>query len=130
MKKKLIVPLKDAITGILHGGAGRYRVLIDKEISGAKHFSLLVNTSNAGTKGSEHKHEVEHCWYILSGRGTMYMDGEPFEIGPEMAIFTPAHVMHKVDVVPDEDLTYIVIYAPPGPEQQLKRLGARAFEDK
>ena len=130
MKKKLIVPLKEAVTGVLHGGAGTFRVLIDEEISGAKHFSLLVNTSNAGTKGSAHAHEVEHCWYILSGKGTMYMNNEAFEIGPEMAIFAPAHILHKVDVGPEEDLTYVVIYAPPGPEQQLKQKGAKAFESK
>ena len=128
MKKKFVVPLSDAVTGVLHGGAGIFRVLIDEEICGAKHFSLLVNTSNAGTKGSAHTHEVEHCWYILSGKGTMYMGDESFEIGPEMAIYTPAHTLHKVDVGSEENLTYIVIYAPPGPEQQLKKHGAKAFE--
>jgi mannose-6-phosphate isomerase-like protein (cupin superfamily) len=129
VEKKLIVPLKEAVTGVLHGGAGTYRVLIDEEMSGAKHFSLLVNTSRAGVMGSEHKHDVEHCWYILSGRGTMYLDGKPTEIGPETAIYTPAGVMHKVHVHPEQDLTYVVIYAPPGPEQQLKQKGAKAFDE-
>ena len=128
MDKKWIVPLKEAITGVLHGGAGTFRVLVDEEISGAKNFSLLVNTSRAGIKGGEHKHDVEHCWYVLSGRGTMYMNGKATEIGPQTAIYTPAGVMHKVDVHPDEDLTYVVIYAPPGPEQQLKQKGAKAFD--
>ncbi len=128
MKKKFVVPLQEAVTGVLHGGKGTFRVLIDEEISGAKNFSFLVNTSNAGTKGSAHTHDVEHCWYILSGKGTMYMENESFEIGPEMAIYTPPHILHKVDVAPDEDLTYVVIYAPPGPEQQLKQRGAKAFE--
>ncbi|MFC1798857.1 cupin domain-containing protein, partial [Thermodesulfobacteriota bacterium] len=73
---------------------------------------------------------VEHCWYILSGKGTVYMEDEPTRIGPETAIFTPAGVMHKVEVDPDEDLTYVVIYAPPGPEQKLKENGATAFNEK
>ena len=130
MEKKLIVPLKDAVTGVLHGGVGTYRVLIDEESSGAKHFSFLVNTTKAGEKGAEHTHDVEHCWYILSGRGTMYLDGKPYDIGPEMAIYTPAGVRHKADVGPDEDLTYIVIYAPPGPEQLLKQRGEHAFDSE
>ena len=54
MEKKCIVPLKEAITGVLHGGVGIFRILIDEETSGARHFSLLVNTSRAGAKGSEH----------------------------------------------------------------------------
>ena len=67
MEKKYVVPLKDAVTGVLHGNAGTFRVLIDEEASGAKQFSLLINTMNAGVKGGEHKHpDNEHCWYILA----------------------------------------------------------------
>ncbi len=51
MGRKYVVPLKEAITGVLHGRAGTFRILIDEETSGAKHFSLLVNTMNAGVVG-------------------------------------------------------------------------------
>jgi mannose-6-phosphate isomerase-like protein (cupin superfamily) len=130
MDKKLFYKLEEAQTGVLHGGAGIFRVLIDKDMGGAEHFSLLVNTSKAGAKGKEHSHTVEHCWYILSGTGTFYMDGEPFRIEPNMAIFTPKGVPHRMEIDPDEDLTYIVIYAPPGPEQQLKEKQDHAFDEK
>lgn len=46
------------------------------------------------------------------------------------AVFAPANKMHKIEVDPEEDLTYVLIYAPPGPEQQLKEKGARAFDEK
>lgn len=131
MEKRYVVPLKDAVTGVLHGRAGTFRVLIDEESSGAKHFSLLVNTMKAGMQGSEHKHEDnEHCWYILSGTGTMYIEGKPAKIGPDMAVFAPANIMHRIDVDPDEDLTYVLVYAPPGPEQKLKESGEHAFDEK
>lgn len=130
MGKKYIVHLKEAITGVLHGGVGTFRILIDEPTSGAKNFSFLVNTTRAGANGSEHTHDVEHCWYILSGKGTMYLDGKSYRIEPQMAIYTPAHVLHKVDVDAEQDLTYVVIYAPPGPEQLLKQKGARAFDSK
>jgi mannose-6-phosphate isomerase-like protein (cupin superfamily) len=128
MGKKYVVPLEEAIRGVLHGRAGTFRILIDEETSGAKHFSLLVNTMNAGVVGAEHKHDVEHCWYILSGKGTMTMDGKSFPIGPDMAVFAPADMLHKIVVDPAQDLTYVVIYAPPGPEQKLKQLGEHAFD--
>ena len=66
MEKKFVVALKDAVTGVLHGGVGTFRLLIDEETSGAKNFSLLVNTMNAGVKSEEHKHDVEHCFYVYS----------------------------------------------------------------
>ena len=127
MEKKFVVELKDAVTGVLHGEAGIFRVLIDEESSSAKNFSLLVNTSNAGIKGEEHRHKGEHCFYILSGRGTIYIGGKAFEIGPETAIYVPPNVLHKLEVGPEEDITYVVVYAPPGPEQQLKQRGMHAF---
>ena len=130
MEKKCVVPLKEAITGTLYGGKGTFRILIDEEISGAKNFSLLVNTSKAGTQGSAHKHDVEHCWYILSGTGSMQMEDKTYKVEPEMAVFTPAGALHSINVDPGQDLTYIVIYAPPGPEQKLKKLGAGAFDEK
>jgi len=130
MEKKYVMLVNDAVTGTLPGGTGTFRVLIDKDSSGAKNFSLLVNTMRAGAKGVEHKHEVEHCWYILSGTGTIYIEGKSLKIGPDMAVYAPANVLHKVDVGPAEDLTYVLIYAPPGPEQLLKQRGEHAFTDK
>ena len=83
---------------------------------------------NAGVKGSEHKHDVEHCWYILSGRGTMFMGEKSFAMEPDMAVYAPADVLHRIEVGPEEDLTFVVVYAPPGPEQKLKAHGEHAFD--
>jgi len=130
MDKKYVVALKDAVTGVLHGGGGTFRVLIDEESSGAKHFSCLVNTMYKGVHGGEHKHDVEHLWYILSGTGTFYLGGKSYEVGPEMAVYAPAGELHRIDVGTKEDLTYVVVYAPPGPEQQLKQFGAKAFDKR
>lgn len=128
MEKKLIVSLKDSVTGVLPGGDGTFRVLIDEEISGSKNISLLVNTRKAGAKCIEHKHKSEHCWYILSGKGTASLSGKLFKVEPKMAIFVPSNMLHKLDADPDEDLTYIVIYSPSGPEKLLKQKGANAFK--
>lgn len=129
MEKNYVVPLKDAVTGVLYGNTGTFRVLIDEDISGAKHFSLLVNTMKAGVEGAWHKHDDnEHCWYILSGHGTMYIADETYALGPETAVFAPANTMHKIDAGPDEDLTYVMVLAPPGPEKLLKARGEHAFD--
>jgi mannose-6-phosphate isomerase-like protein (cupin superfamily) len=70
-RKRLVVNETKAVQGKLPvtGGRGTYRILIDQETSGARHFSLLVNEMAPGYMGKEHAHEVEHCWYILQGRG-------------------------------------------------------------
>jgi quercetin dioxygenase-like cupin family protein len=82
----------------------------------------------AGVKGSPHKHEnCEHAWYVLSGKGTYYLDGKAFRFEPGMVLFAPNNMMHSIDVDPEQDATYVVIYSPPGPEQLLKTKGANAF---
>jgi mannose-6-phosphate isomerase-like protein (cupin superfamily) len=129
MEKKYVVKLAEGTQGVLHGNGGSFNILLDKDSCGAQHFALLVNTMFAGVKGSAHKHDVnEHGWYIMSGTGTFYVDDQAIPIGPGMAVFAPADKMHKIDVGPDEDLTYVVVYSPAGPEQMLKEKGAHAFD--
>jgi mannose-6-phosphate isomerase-like protein (cupin superfamily) len=127
--KRLVVPLKDAATGKLpgHGGGGTYRILLDEVIAGARHFSLLQNELAGGHKGSEHQHEVEQCFYILEGRGVFTIGGTRYDVGPDVAVFVPAGVMHQVESVGTEPLRYVTVYAPAGPERDLRARGYQAF---
>jgi mannose-6-phosphate isomerase-like protein (cupin superfamily) len=121
MVKKLVIPLRDASTGPMGDGMGTFRIFIDEEISGAKSFSFLVNTMNKGKKGPVHTHDTESCFYILSGKGIVRIKEESFAVGPQTAVFVPKDALHKIEAGPEEDITYIMIYAPPGPEKQLRK---------
>ena len=46
---------------------------------------------------------------------------------PGTAIFIPAGVSHKLICSGDVPIRYIVVYAPPGPEQKLKQEGKDSF---
>ena len=120
--KKYVVNVAEAVRGKLPvpGGGGTFRILIDEETSGAQHFSLLVNEIAPGYKGKEHSHNVEHCWYILQGKGTISMGGKAYSIKPGDAVFAPIGMPHSVECTGDEALRYVVIYAPPGPEKELR----------
>ncbi len=39
-------------------------------------------------------HDDQEGFFVLSGTGTFYVDGEEFRVGPEMAIMIPPHVEH------------------------------------
>jgi quercetin dioxygenase-like cupin family protein len=127
--KKMLVTENDVTKGVLHGNAGTFRIYIDGPTCGAKNFSLLQNTIKAGATGSSHKHDEEHCFYVLSGTGTMNIDGKSYEMRPGSAIFVPPNAMHQPVVDEGEDLNVIVIYSPPGPEQKLRNKQANAFDD-
>lgn len=120
--KRYVVNVAEAVHGNLPvaGGGGTFRILIDQETSGAQHFSLLVNEMAPGYKGKEHSHEVEHCWYILQGKGIIRMGGEEYFIKPGDAVYAPIGMRHTVECTGDEPLRYVVVYAPPGPEKELR----------
>ena len=122
MKKRYVVNESEGVKGRLPvlGGGGTFNILIDEEISGAQHFSLLVNEMAAGYKGKEHSHNVEHGWYILSGTGMIHIGGETYSIRPGDAVFAPIGTSHSVECTGNEPLRYVVVYAPPGPEKELR----------
>ena len=127
--KRFVVPLREAVTGALpaKGGVGTYRILLDQATAGAQHFSLLHNELAPGSVGSEHAHDVEQCFYVMGGRGVFTIGGARHEVGPETAVYVPAGVRHQVESVGREPLSYVTVYAPAGPEQDLRARGYQAF---
>jgi quercetin dioxygenase-like cupin family protein len=95
--KRYVVSEAEAVKGKLPvpGGGGRCQIFIDEEISGAQHFSLLVNEMAPGYSGKEHSHDVEHCWYILQGRGIIRMAGGTYSIKPGDAVCSHRHVSFR-----------------------------------
>jgi mannose-6-phosphate isomerase-like protein (cupin superfamily) len=54
------------------------------------------------------------------GKGIIRMAGETYSIKPGDAVFAPIGTPHSVECTGNEPLRYVVIYAPPGPEKELK----------
>jgi mannose-6-phosphate isomerase-like protein (cupin superfamily) len=55
----------------------------------------------------------------LSGKGGLSIDGVKYDITPNMVAFIPGGAMHYMWASKEEDFTYIIVYAPPGPEKDL-----------
>lgn len=128
-KKHHVIPLEEADTGVLYGGKGQFRILIDEKMCGAKNYSMLLNTQPSGAVGKPHKHDdAEHSWFILEGTGKVILEDETYPIGPNMTVYIPPGVMHGIEADEGSTLKYIVIYSPPGPEQNLRESGATAFD--
>ena len=125
--EKYVIPFDEGVAGDLPVPGGSFRILIDEQLGGAKHFSLLLNEIQAGYVGSYHQHEVEHGWYILQGNGSIWIGDQEYAIGPNMAVFAPANIPHKLASHGPEPLRYVVVYAPQGPERELRERGARAY---
>jgi mannose-6-phosphate isomerase-like protein (cupin superfamily) len=117
----------EAVSGSLPvpGGPSLFRILLDDQTVGARNFALLFNEFGPGLTSTAHKHDKEeHAFYILSGSGSITIDGEtvPFEEGD--SIFVPPGAMHQIASGPEKPLKYVVIYSPPGPNVTLREKGA------
>ena len=129
-EKKYVFGKDEAVNGVLPGATGTFRIYIDGLTCGAKNVAFLQNTMRAGNVGVEHDHPTEHCMYVLSGKGTFNIEGKSYPMVSGTAIFVPPGIPHQIVVGPDEDIDYIVVYAPAGPEKKLREKGAHAFDDK
>jgi mannose-6-phosphate isomerase-like protein (cupin superfamily) len=128
-RKHHVIALEEADTGVLYGGKGKFRILVDESMCGAKNYSMLLNTQPSGAVGKPHKHDrSEHSWFILEGTGTVTLGDESYRIGPNMTVYIPPGVVHGIEADEGSTLTYVVIYSPPGPEQNLRQSGATAFD--
>ncbi len=122
-----VVDSWELASGLLHGGQGSFRVLIDKVACGAASFSLVLSVVDSDVVVEKHSHVVEHGLYVIDGTGVLEMNDNRLDVGPGTAAFIPPGVSHRLTRSGRAPLTYLVIYAPPGPEQELKRLQADAF---
>jgi mannose-6-phosphate isomerase-like protein (cupin superfamily) len=58
-----------------------------------------------------HYHErTDEFYYVISGRGTMLLDGEEIELHPGVVVYVPRGVRHKAR----GDLTVLVVCVPAG----------------
>jgi mannose-6-phosphate isomerase-like protein (cupin superfamily) len=58
-----------------------------------------------------HYHErTDEFYYVVSGRGTMALDGEEIELRPGVVVYVPRGVKHKAW----GDLTVLVVCVPAG----------------
>jgi mannose-6-phosphate isomerase-like protein (cupin superfamily) len=112
-KAKVVLPLHNAPSGVMPG-KGFHRDLITPATCGSTNFTMHANILSAGVKTGDILHVSEMGWFILSGRGWITMEGDRHAIGPGDAIYAPpTGGVHSFEVAPEQDLTYILVFAPP-----------------
>jgi len=57
-----------------------------------------------------HEQKEDEIYYVLSGRGSMTIDGKSFEVGPGTAVLTRPGSSHGLKQVGAEDLVIMINY--------------------
>lgn len=95
-----------------HGGQGvlDFTVVMDgKESDGQRLRFLHDDILPPGVSIGVHKHNHEEHYYVLSGRGTMILDGQRHEVGPGDIASVYAGGSHGLENTSSQDLRIIVI---------------------
>lgn len=56
-------------------------------------------------------HSEDEMYYVISGKGKFFYDGEDIEVGAGSTIYVPKQVEHRFHSI-EEDLVIIVFFAP------------------
>jgi mannose-6-phosphate isomerase-like protein (cupin superfamily) len=63
-----------------------------------------------GSSIGYHEQKEDEIYYVLSGRGTMTIDGKSFEVGPGTAVLTRPGSSHGLKQIGDENLVILINY--------------------
>jgi mannose-6-phosphate isomerase-like protein (cupin superfamily) len=79
-----------------------------------KNLQLVLMTLKPGEEIGEEVHEDRDQFFrIEEGRGTVYIDGVPSEVGDDFAVIVPAGARHNVVNSGSEPLKLYTLYGPP-----------------
>lgn len=95
------------------------RILAD-ETTGVENVSVGVVTFEPDAEGSRHVREVEEIVYILAGVAEIITDNEIYRLTKGQAAVIPPGVHHKHVNAGTEPLRKLWIFAPQGPENDIR----------
>jgi len=106
---------------------GRLWWLSEPRVTAAGKFSAGVVELEPGKGHDNHNHPgVEEILYVLSGKGMQAVDAPSGrverEVGPGVLIHIPPDVFHSTVNTGDGPMRILAIYAPPGPEAELRAM--------
>ena len=106
---------------------GRLSWLSEARVTDARKFSAGLVELAPGQGHDRHNHPgCEEILYIVSGKGTQVVEapGGPHrrEVTPGVLVHIPPDVYHSTVNTGDEPMRLLAVYAPPGPEVELRKM--------
>lgn len=74
---------------------------------GAPNFAMRQFVVEAGGNTPRHSHDYEHEVFVVSGRGTIFLDGKEQPVRSGDAIYVPADELHQFKAAADEPLRFL-----------------------
>ena len=123
--KLVFVEEEDVETQVL--AWGRLSWLSEPRVTAAERFSAGLVVLEPGQGHERHNHPgVEEILYVIEGRGLQVVEPASGrverEVGPGVLVHIPPDVYHSTVNVGEGPMRLLAIYAPPGPEAELRAM--------
>lgn len=100
------------LAGIPMQGAqvkGAVKKVLISPADGWEGWVMRVFTLEAGGFTPRHTHPWPHINYITAGEGTLYMDGETYELTEGAYAYVPGGIVHQFQNKSGDDFAFICI---------------------
>lgn len=86
----------------------RYRRVMDR----ARLVELIAGVAeiDPGTHYTRHWHDQAELYYILTGRGRVFVGDDVFDVRPGSAVYIPSRTVHGADSLGQEPLALLYVY--------------------
>jgi len=119
LKGKRFVEPNDIETQVFDWGIIKW--FSEPRVTNAEKFSMGIVILEPGKGHTLHNHPgVEEILYVISGEGEQLVKNERRRVYPGMMIHIPPDVYHETINTGWEQMKILAVYAPPGPEAQLR----------
>lgn len=116
--KAVPAPVQGAFTAP-RPGVGTVTILVEESRTKGKALAASILDIQAGAAIPAHVHDAStELLYVLSGSGTMIVDGVTLPITPTTVVQVPAGIEHSFTAT--EATRVLQFYTPAGPEQRFK----------
>ncbi len=83
-------------------------------LASSEHTQVVVMSIKPGEDiGKEVHTKEDQVLYLVSGKGTVYLDGKESEFNPGDCVLVPAGIEHNFTTVGDAPMKIITTYSPP-----------------
>lgn len=91
------------------GANGAFKQVAVGPAQGWEGYVLRVMTLEAGGNTPQHKHPWPHINYVLSGQGSIFLDGQEYPAEAGTCAYLPANSEHGFKNLGDEAMQFICI---------------------
>jgi mannose-6-phosphate isomerase-like protein (cupin superfamily) len=111
--KARVIPLTEVNPIELTKGSWSRLLVTDQTVEGNQ-SSLGYSLFTPGMMTGDLSHQVEELAYVVSGRGSIRLEDQELDVGPDQALYIPAGLWHTVVNDGSEDL--VMVFSFPWPD--------------